>query len=201
MSEASRGLIEDGGCTMAKLIYDACTSLDGYVADEAGNFDWAELTEEVFAFINDRERQIGTYLFGRKMYETMAVWERPEAIPHLPAAALEYAPIWQAAEKIVYSGTLQTVTTAKTRLERQFDAEVVRELKAGATRDLAVGGPGLAAHAIRAGLVDEFHLLIAPIIAGGGNPYLPGKVRVKLELLDERRFAGGLVHVRYRAKS
>ena len=184
---------------MAKLIYDAGTSLDGYVADEHGNFDWAELDEEVYAFINNRERQIGTYLFGRKMYETMAGWETPEVIPHLPPAALEFAPIWQAAEKIVYSRTLQTVSTAKTRLERTFEAEVVRELKAGATRDIAVGGPTLAAHAIRAGLVDEYHLLIAPIIAGGGTPYLPGKVRVKLELLDERRFANGLVHVRYRA--
>src|SRR5438132_14080688 len=124
---------------MAKLIYDAFTSLDGYVADEDGNFDWAELGEEVHAFINS-ERQIGTYLFGRKMYETMAVWERPEVIPRLPAVALEFAPIWQAAEKIVYSRTLQTVSTARTRLERQFEAEVVRELKAGATRDLAIGG-------------------------------------------------------------
>ena len=114
---------------------------------------------------------------------------------------LEYAPIWQAAEKIVYSTTLQTVSTAKTRLERKFDADVVRELKAGATREVAVGGPALAAHAIRAGLVDEYHLLIAPIIAGGGNPYLPGKVAVKLELLDERRFDNGMVHVRYRASS
>jgi len=186
---------------MAKLIYDAFTSLDGYVADEDGNFDWAELGEEVHAFINCRERQIGTYLFGRKMYETMAVWETPDVIPHLTAVALEFAPIWRAAEKIVYSTTLQTVSTAKTRLERKFEADVVRKLKAGATRNIAVGGPAFAAHAIRAGLVDEYHLLIAPIIAGGGNPYLPGKVPVKLELLDERRFGNGLVHVRYRAKS
>lgn len=187
---------------MAKLIYDAFTSLDGYVADEHGNFAWAELLdEEVFAFINNRERQIGTYLFGRKMYETMAVWETPEVIPNLPATALEYAPIWRAAEKIVYSGTLQAVSTAKTRLERTFEAEAVRELKAGATRDLAVGGPALAAHAIRAGLVDEYHLLIAPVIVGGGNPYLPGKVRLELELFDERRFPNGLVHVRYGAKN
>ena len=185
---------------MAKLIYDAFTSLDGYVADENGNFDWAELDEEVYAFINNRERQIGTYLFGRKMYETMAVWEAPAVIPHLPAVALEFAPIWRAAEKIVYSRTLPTVSTAKTRLERNFEAEAVRELKAGATRDLAVGGPTLAAHAIRAGLVDEYHLLIAPIIAGSGNPYLPGNIRVKLELLDERRFGNGLVYLRYRAK-
>ena len=167
---------------MAKLIYSAFTSLDGYVADETGNFDWAELDEEVHAFINNRERQIGTYLFGRKMYETMSVWETPDVLPPLmPPAALEYLPIWQAAEKIVYSTTLQRVTTAKTRLERRFEADVVRELKAGATRDVAVGGPALAAHAIRAGLVDEYHLLI--------------------ELLDERRFQNGLVYVRYRAKS
>ncbi|MFL6263434.1 MAG: dihydrofolate reductase family protein [Thermoanaerobaculia bacterium] len=186
---------------MAKLIYSAFTSLDGYVADETGNFDWAELDEEVHTFINSRERQVGTYLFGRKMYETMAVWETPDVIPHLPAAALEFAPIWQAAEKIVYSTTLRTVSTAKTRLERKFEADVVRELKARATREVAVGGPELAAHAILAGLVDEYNLLIAPIIAGGGNPYLPGKVSVKLELLDERRFDNGLIHVRYRAKS
>ena len=186
---------------MAKLIYAAFTSLDGYVSDETGNFDWAELDEEVHAFVNSRERQIGTYLFGRKMYETMAVWERPDLIPHLPAAALEFTPIWQAAEKIVYSTTLQTVSTARTRLERKFEADVVRQLKAGATRDVGVGGPALAAHAIRAGLVDEYHLLIAPIIAGGGNPYLPGKVRVTLELLDERRFDNGMIHVRYRAKN
>jgi dihydrofolate reductase len=186
---------------MAKLIYDAFTSLDGYVADATGNFDWAELSDAVHAFINSRERQIGTYLFGRKMYETMAVCETPDVLPHLTPAVLEFAPIWQAAEKIVYSTTLQRVTTAKTRLERRFEADVVRELKAGATRDLAVGGPTLAAHAIRAGLVDEYHLLIAPIIAGGGNPYLPGKVSVKLELLDERTFDNGIVHIRYRAKS
>ena len=186
---------------MAKLIYSAFTSLDGYVADETGNFDWAELDEEVHAFINNRERQIGTYLFGRKMYETMSVWETPDVLRHLKVAALEYLPIWQAAEKIVYSTTLQTVSMAKTRLERKFEADVVRKLKAGATRDFAVGGPALAAHVIRAGLVDEYHLLIAPVIAGSGNPYLPGKVPVKLELLDERKFGNGMVYVQYRAKS
>jgi dihydrofolate reductase len=189
---------------MAKLIYAAMTSLDGYVADETGNFDWfdwIEPDEEMQAFINNRERQKGTYLFGRKQYETVAVWETPEVLPPLPPVVLEFAPIWQAAEKIVYSTTLQTVSTAKTRLERKFEADLVRELKAGATRDIGVGGPELAAHAIRAGLVDEYHLLIAPIIVGGGNPYLPGKVRVNLELLDERRFDNGMIHVRYRAKS
>jgi dihydrofolate reductase len=185
---------------MAKLIYSAFTSLDGYVADENGNFNWAELDEEVFTEINTRERQVGTYLFGRRMYETMSVWESPEVIPHQTAAMLEFAQIWRAADKIVYSTTLQTVSMARARLERKFEADVVRELKAGATRDFAVGGPALAAHAIRAGLVDEYNLLIAPIIAGSGNPYLPGKVTVKLELFDERRFANGLVYVRYRAK-
>ena len=185
---------------MAKLIYSAFASLDGYVADETGHFDWAELDEEAYGFINSREKQIGTYLLGRKMYETMAVWETPDALRHLTAAALEYTPIWQAAEKIVYSTTLETVSAPKTRLERRFNADVVRELKSRATRDIAVGGPTLAAHAIRAGLVDEYDLLIAPIIAGGGNPYLPGKVSVKLELLDERRFDNDIVHVRYREK-
>ena len=185
---------------MAKLIYSAFTSLDGYVADETGNFEWAELDEEIQAFINDRERRVSTYLFGRKVYETMAVWETPEEIPHPNAVMLEYVPIWQAAEKIVYSTTLQAVSAPKTRLERRFDADVVRELKAGATRDIAVGGPALAAHAIRAGVVDEFHLLIAPMIAGGGNPYLPGKVRVKLEHLGERKFNHGLVYAFYRTK-
>ena len=185
---------------MAKLIYSGFTSLDGYVADETGNFEWAELGEEVLTFINSRERQNGTYLLGRKMYETMAVWETPDVIPHPTAAMLAYVPIWQAAEKIVYSTTLPTVSAAKTRLERTFDADVVRELKTRATRDLAVGGPALAAHAIRAGLVDEFHLLVAPIIAGGGNPYLPGKVPVKLELLHEQKFDNRLVYLQYRAK-
>jgi dihydrofolate reductase len=185
---------------MARLIYSAFTSLDGYVADETGNFEWAELDQEVHAHINNRERRIGTYLFGRKVYETMSVWEKPDVLRHLNAAALEYVPIWQAAEKIVYSTTLPTVSAPRTRLERKFDADVVRQLKAGATRDLAVGGPGLAAHAIRAGLVDEYHLLVAPIIAGGGNPYLPDRVQVKLELVDERRFDHGLVYLQYRAK-
>jgi dihydrofolate reductase len=185
---------------MAKLIYSAGMSLDGYVADENGNFDWTEPDEEVAAFVISRERQIGTYLFGRKLYETMVVWETPEALPPLTPVIMEYASIWRAAEKIVYSTTLQTVSTANTRLERRFDVDAVRELKAGAARDIEVGGSALAAHAIRAGLVDEFNLLISPIIVGGGNPYLPAKVLVKLELLDERRFGNGTVHVHYRAK-
>jgi len=186
---------------MANLIYSGFTSLDGYVADRDGNFEWAELSDEVHAVINDRERRVGTYLLGRKMYQTMAVWEQPEALSDLTAAALDYAPIWLAAEKIVYSTTLQSVSGPVTRIERTFEPDFVRELKATATRDIAIGGPTLAAHAIRAGLVDEYDLLIAPIIAGGGNPYLPDRSSVRLELLDERRFENGIVHVRYRAKS
>jgi dihydrofolate reductase len=186
---------------MARLIYDALTSLDGYVADATGNLDWAELGDDVHAFINDRERQIGTYLFGRRMYETMAVWETPAALSGLSPAVLEFAPIWQAAEKIVYSTTLQGVTTAKTRLERTFDADAVRALKAAATRDIAIGGSTLAAQAIRAGLVDEFDLIIAPVVAGGGTPYWPDGVPLRLELLDEHRFDNHILHVRYRVKS
>ena len=186
---------------MARLNYAGFTSLDGYVSDESGDFDWAELDEEVLAFVNDRESRTGTYLFGRRMYETMSVWETPEVIPDQTASVLEFAQIWRAAEKIVYSTTLETVVTAKTRLERTFDADAVRALKAGSTRDLGVGGAELAAQAIRAGLVDEYHLLIAPVIAGGGTPYLPRGVAVKLELVDEHRFGNGLVHLRYRTKS
>ena len=151
------------------------------------------------AFINDLERPIGTYLYRRKMYETMAGWETAETIPDRTPAMLDFARIWQAADKIVYSRTLQTVSTAKTQLEREFAPEVVRELKSGATRDVAVGGPALAAHAIRAGLVDEYHVFVPPIIVGGGNPYLPDNVRVRLELIDQRGFDNGMVNVRYRA--
>jgi dihydrofolate reductase len=185
---------------MAKLIYAALTSLDGYVSDEAGNFDWAVPDEEVHAYINDLERPIGTYLYGRRMYETMAAWETPETIPDRSPAMLEFARIWQAADKVVYSSTLRSVSTARTRLERRFDPEAVRELKAGAARGIAVGGPSLAAHAIRSGVVDEYHVFVAPIIVGSGNPYLPGKVRVSLELIEERGFGNGMVHARYRAR-
>lgn len=185
---------------MGRLIYSAITSLDGYVSDETGDFDWATPDEQVHAFINDLEQSIGTYLFGRKMYQTMAVWEAPETIPDPTPAILEFARIWQAADKIVYSRTLQTVSTARTRLEREFAPKAVRELKSAATRDIAVGGPSLGAHAVRAGLVDEYHLYIAPVIVGGGNPYLPGNVRVRLELLDQRGFDNGMVHLRYRAQ-
>jgi dihydrofolate reductase len=183
---------------MAKLIYSAITSLDGYVADEAGNFDWAAPDEEVHSFVNDLERPVGTYLYGRRMYEVMAVWEDPRTVADQPAFMQDYAEIWRAADKIVYSKALDAVSSARTRIEREFDPEAVRQLKAQAGRDLSVGGPELAAQAIEAGLVDEFQLFVAPVVVGGGKRSLPDDVRVKLELLDERRFGNGVVHLHYR---
>ncbi len=183
---------------MAKLIYSAITSLDGYVADEDGNFDWAEPDEEVHRFVNDLERPVGTYLYGRRMYEVMVFWETAHTLPDQPPFVKDFADIWQAADKIVYSKTLETVSSARTRLERDFDPAAVRELKASAVRDITVGGPELAAQAIEAGLVDELHLFLTPIVVGGGKPSLPANVRVKLELLDERRFGNGVVYVHYR---
>ena len=186
---------------MAKLIYSALASLDGYVADEDGNFDWAKPSEEVHAFVNDLERPVGTHLYGRRMYEVMAYWETVETFADLPPFARDYAKIWQAADKIVYSRTLAEVSSARTRIERDFDIDAVRHLKATADRDISVGGPDLAAQAIEAGLVDELHLFLAPVVVGGGKPSLPDKVRLELELLDERRFANGVVHLHYRTRS
>jgi dihydrofolate reductase len=185
---------------MARLTYAAITSLDGYVADKNGNFDWAAPDEEVHSFVNDLERSAGTHLYGRRMYEVMAFWETADTLADEPAVFKEYAKIWQAADKIVYSRTLQSVTTARTRIDRDFDPEAVRRLKASAGRDITVGGPGLAAQAIKAGLVDEYHLFLTPILVGGGNPALPHDVRVQLELVDERRFRGGVVHLHYRTR-
>jgi dihydrofolate reductase len=185
---------------MAKLIYSAITSLDGYVADEQGNFDWAMPDEEVHAFVNDLERPIGTYLYGRRMYEVMIGWERAHTVPHQPPLMLDFAAIWQAADKVVYSTTLDTVSTARTRIERQFDPDTVRQMKAAAASDITVGGPHLAAQALKAGLVDECHLFLTPIVVGGGTPSLPDHVLVKLELLDERRFGNGVVHLHYRTR-
>ncbi len=182
---------------MAKLIYSAITSLDGYVADEDGNFDWAAPDEEVHAFVNDLERSVGAYLYGRRMYETMVYWETAHTLADHPVEQ-DFTEIWQAAEKIVYSTTLETVSSARTRIERDFDPEAVRRMKTSAERDISVGGPDLAAQAIRAGLVDECHLFVAPIVVGGGTPSLPDGVRLKLELLDERRFSSGMVHLNYR---
>jgi dihydrofolate reductase len=183
---------------MAKLIYTAIMSLDGYVADEDGNFDWAEPDPEVHAFVNDLERPIGTYLYGRRLYEVMVAWE---TITDEQPFVHDYAEIWRSADKIVYSRTLETASSERTRIERSFDPDAVRQMKGGADRDISVGGPGLAAQAIRAGLVDEIHLFLAPIVVGGGNRALPNEVRVPLELLDERRFGNGMVHLHYRTTS
>ena len=182
---------------MAKLIYSAITSLDGYVTDEQGNFDWAAPDEEVHTFVNDLERPVGTCLYGRRLYEVMVAWETMP-LGDQPSVVRDFAEIWRAADKVVYSKTLQTVSSANTRIERDFDPEAVRRMKATTGRDMSVGGPNLAAQAIEAGLVDECHLLLTPIVVGGGTPSLPNGVRVKLELLDERRFGNGVVHLHYR---
>jgi dihydrofolate reductase len=185
---------------VARLIYTAITSLDGYVADQDGSFDWAEPSDEVHGFVNDLERPIGTYLYGRRLYEVMVAWEAMDLAGE-PVVMRDYAQIWRAAEKIVYSKTLQATSSARTRIERDFDPEAIRRMKAEAASDINVGGPTLAASAIKAGLVDEYHLFLHPIVVGGGTQALPDHVRVKLELLDERRFAGGAVHLHYRAKA
>jgi dihydrofolate reductase len=185
---------------MARLIYSALTSLDGYVADEDGNFDWAKPSEEVHVFVNDLERPVGTHLYGRRMYEVMAYWETADTTGDQPPFFRDYAEIWKAAEKIVYSRTLAEVSSARTRIEREFDIDAIRQLKATADSDISVGGPDLAAQAIEAGLVDELHLVLAPVVVGGGKPSLPDKVRLELELLDERRFANGVVHLHYRTR-
>jgi dihydrofolate reductase len=182
---------------MGKLIYSAITSLDGYLADEQGKFDWAEPDEEVHAFVNELERPVGTYLYGRRMYEVMVPWETLDPAEQ-PAAMRDFAEIWRAADKVVYSRTLASVASARTRIEPSFDPEAVRQLKASASHDLAVGGAGLAAHAIAAGLVDEWHLFLNPIVVGGGTQALPDGVRIGLELLAERRFGNGTVFLHYR---
>jgi dihydrofolate reductase len=183
---------------MAKLIYSAISSLDGYVADDDGNFEWAVPDEEVHTFINDLERPISTYLYGRRIYETMVGWETDPTLAEQSPLMRDFAEIWQAADKIVYSKTLETASRARTRIERDFDPELVRQMKARAGGDLNVGGPELAAEAFRAGLVDELYLLVVPIVVGGGKRSLPDNVRLRLELLDERRFGNGMVYLYYR---
>jgi dihydrofolate reductase len=183
---------------MAKLIYSAIASVDGYIADEHGNFDWAEPDAEVHAFINDLEADVGTYLYGRRMYEVMTAWETLD-LGDQPGYMRNFAEIWRNAEKIVYSSTLESTVTDKTRLERQLDPEAVRSMKQRSDRDLTIGGPTLAAHAFKARLIDECHFFLAPALVGGGQRSLPERVRMDLELVDERRFAGGMVYVRYRA--
>jgi dihydrofolate reductase len=184
---------------VAKLIYSTIASLDGYIADEDGNFAWAEPDEEVHSFINDLERPVGTYLYGRRMYETMAGWETDPSLAAQSEFMRDFARIWQAADKVVFSKTLEASITARTRIEREFDPDAVRRMKASAGSDLTVGGSELAAHAFKSGLVDECHLFVAPIVVGGGKQSLPDGVRFELELLDERRFGSGMVYLRYRA--
>ena len=182
---------------MAKLIYVSNVSLDGYIEDEHGSFDWTAPEDDFFAFITDLVRPVGTYLYGRRLYDTMAVWETDPALATQSELRADFAGVWQAADKVVYSTTLDAVSTAKTRLEHDFDPASVRDMKASATSDLTVGGALLAAHALKAGLVDECHLFIRPILLGGGKPALPSDTRAELELLDGRRLSS-VVYLRYR---
>ncbi len=186
---------------MASLIYSAIASLDGYIADEDGEFGWAQPDEEVHTFINDLERPVGTHLLGRRMYEVLAYWDDPPALDEQPSHVREFAEIWQAADKIVYSRTLETARTGRTRIERDFDPEAIRRLKSRSDRDLTVGGPDLAAQAIRAGLVDDYQMFVVPIVVGAGKQALPRDVRIPLELLDERRFRNGTVFLHYRTRT
>jgi dihydrofolate reductase len=181
---------------MAKLVYSALASLDGYVADEDGNFDWAKPDEEVHTFVNDLERQIGTYLYGRRLYEVMLVWETWQTEDPVTR---DYSEIWRSADKVVYSKTLDPASSERTRIERDFEPEAIRRMKAAAERDISVGGSELAGQAIKAGLVDEYHLFLSPVLVGGGKKALPDDVRWNLELLDERRFGNGVVDLHYRA--
>ncbi len=180
---------------MANLIYSAITSLDGYVEDADGRFEWAAPDEEVHAFVNELERPIGTYLYGRRMYDTMVYWE---SATNSSEAAREYAEIWRAAEKVVYSRTLQSATSARTRIWRSFEPDAIQRLKESSAADLSIGGSDLAGQALNGGLVDECHLIIAPIVVGGGKHALPNDLQLSLELLDERRFTSGFVHLHYR---
>ena len=185
---------------MARLIYAAIASLDGYVADEQGNFDVLAPDAEVHAFVNDLERPVGTHLYGRRMYDVMVAWETMETAGE-PDVMRDFAEIWWAADKIVYSRTLEAVASERTRIEREFEPETVREMKAMTERDITIGGPELAGQALAAGLVDECHLFLAPVLMGGGTRALPDGLRLQMELLDERRFGSGVVHLHYRVAS
>jgi len=185
---------------MAKLIYTSITSLDGFVADAEGNFDWAAPDEEVHTFVNDQERAIGTYLYGRGMYDVLVAWESPAIAEGQPAYIRDYHEIWRSADKVVFSTTLEAVASERTRIERDFDPRAIQRMKDESERDLSVGGPNLAAQALRAGLVDEIRLIVAPEVVGTGNPALPSDARLRLELVDERRFGSGMVHLAYRVR-
>jgi dihydrofolate reductase len=186
---------------MGRLIYSAITSADGYVEDAAGNFGWAAPDEEVLCFVNDLERPVGTYLYGRRMYQTMVYWETAQRLPDLPSSVRDFTSIWQAADKIVFSRTLESASSARTRIERDFDPGMIAKLKSAADHDITVGGAALAGQAIAAGLVDELQLILAPALVGGGKPALPSDVRFDLELLDTHRFGNGAVYLRYRPTS
>jgi dihydrofolate reductase len=183
---------------VARLVYSAITSLDGFVADAEGRWDWSVPDEEVHRFVNEREGRVGTYLLGRRMYEVLVAWESPELVAGQPDWMREYADVWRDADKVVYSRTLAEVSSARTRIEREFDPDAVRSLKASADCDVSVGGPGLAEAAIRAGLVDEVSLLVSPVVVGGGTPVWPAEGRWDLSLEDVRRFGNGVVHLLYR---
>jgi dihydrofolate reductase len=185
---------------MAHLIYTANLSLDGYTEDRDGKFDWIAPDEEYFRFISNLVREAGTYLYGRRMYESMMVWETDPNLAAESPLRRDFAEMWQAANKIVYSKTLDTVSTRKTKLERSLDPEAIRQLKEAVEQDILIGGAELAAHAFRSGLIDECHLFLLPIIVGGGKQSLPDNVRLELELLDERRFGSGVVFLRYRTR-
>ncbi len=185
---------------MAQLIYSAISSLDGYIEDTDGKFDWAIPDEEVHKFVNNLERGAGTHLYGRRMYETMMVWETDPNLAAESPLMRDFAEIWQAADKFVYSRTLEAVSTRKTQIERNFNPEAIRQLKEAVEQDILIGGPELAAHAFRSGLIDECHLFFTPIIVGGGKQCLPANVRLELELLEERRFGSGVVFLRYRTR-
>ncbi len=185
---------------MGKLIYSMITSVDGYVSDRNGEFGWGAPEEESHQFMNDRMREFGTYLYGRRMYEVMSYWETAHTDPDQPPFIHECAHIWQAAEKVVYSTTLPEVSTGRTRLERTFDPEAIRKLKEESELDLSIDGPTLAAHAVRAGLVDEYQLIVGPAVVGGGHRFFPDGVRIDLELLDERRFQNGVMFLRYASR-
>jgi dihydrofolate reductase len=189
------------GVKMAKLVYAALASLDGYIEDDQGRFDWAVPDEQVHAFVNDLQRPIGTHLYGRRMYETMVFWETVASESDEPAVFTDYARIWQAAQKVVYSRTLSAVASAKTRIEDEFDADAVRQLKQSSGTDLAIGGAELAGLAFKAGLVDELHLFLFPIVLGGGKPALSEGVQAPLELIDERRFDSGVIHLHYAVRA
>jgi dihydrofolate reductase len=182
---------------VGRLIYSALASLDGYVEDVRGDFSWAAPDEEVHAFVNELERPVGTYLYGRRMYDTMVYWETASTAGDQPAVMRDFAEIWRAAEKVVYSRTIREVASARTRLERDFDPAAIRSLKESSDRDITIGGAELAGRAIAEGLVDECHLFLHPVAVGGGKPALSVAERVRLELLDEHRFGSGVIHLRY----